>query len=140
MAEILVCAVARYTHPDPAKDRAGCLKPGMPAVVMPDGNPWGKEEGPPRFVVVKVPGVPVSSLLKYVDVEPDAFVPKFVYRVRRWIIRWDDLPQKAKNRLKNDGELVIAAGGYTGPSDYTWAQVRSFFRDQMSGLDETGDL
>lgn len=56
MAEILVRA-GSVTHADPGIDRAGCYKHGDIVLAKPDGHEWGRLEGPPTFVVVKVPGV-----------------------------------------------------------------------------------
>lgn len=56
MAEILVKAVDA-TNPDPEKQRRGCYRKGDPVLAMPDGHAWGAEEGPPKFVVIKVPGI-----------------------------------------------------------------------------------
>jgi hypothetical protein len=53
MAELLIKAID-MTHPDPEKDK-GCYKRGDIVDVRPDGHPWGKEEGPPKFYIVKVP-------------------------------------------------------------------------------------
>lgn len=60
MAEILVKAVDA-THPDQKLDAAGCFKSGDPVVAMPDGHEWGKAEGPPKFYVLKVPGLSVED-------------------------------------------------------------------------------
>jgi hypothetical protein len=135
-AEILVKAVD-VTHPDSVKDRRGSYKRGMPVVVMPDGHQWGTKEGPPLFVVIKIPGVPVAKIRKYIEPELSG---RAVYRRRLWHISWADLPQGAKDKLLADGELTIKAGAYDGPYDYTWAQVRSYFKQITSGQAETGDL
>ena len=52
-AEILVKAVD--------SDQSGGYKAGDPVVVMPDGHQWGKEEGYPKFKVVKVPDLSVAD-------------------------------------------------------------------------------
>src|ERR1043166_9865558 len=54
--ELLIKAVDA-SHANPVKDQ-GCYKRGDVVIVMPDGHPWGREEGPPTFLVVKVPGEP----------------------------------------------------------------------------------
>lgn len=146
MAEMLVKAVDAV-HPDLDTDRKGSYKRGYPVIVFEDGHPWGNEERLPRFVVIKIPGIPVGRVQKYIEewTEPtgssDPMLPN-VRRVqrRRWTIRWNGLPQRAKNRLQNDGELIISAGGYEGTSDYSWAQVKQFFRNTETGLDESEDL
>ncbi len=143
MAEILIKAV-NATHADPDKDRRGCYKRGMPVVVMPDGHSWGAQEGLPKFVVLKVPGVSVEAVNKYINPEhedtPDENGTYPIYRRRLWQIRWAALPLAARNKLASDGELTIKVGAYSGEYDYTWTQVRQYFRNLKTGLDETGDL
>jgi len=38
------------------------------------------------------------------------------------------------------GGLTIKAGDYAGDYDYTWTQIKAYFRNLKTGLDETGDL
>jgi len=141
MAEILIKAVAA-THSNPKKDRH-CYKRGMPVIVMPDGHKWGSSEGLPKFVVIKIPGITRAKIRKY-TAEHHAHDPEFnvvrMYRRRIWKIRWADLPQGAKDKLKNNGELIIKAGSYTGSYDYTWQQVKNFFWDLKNDVGETEDL
>lgn len=147
MAQILVFA-QNNTHSDPDEDRRGCYKRGYCTVVAPDDHIWGNLERLPNFVVLKVPGVSVDKVRKYITPEEvqdgvmeDGVTPIMViYRRRLWKLRWDDLPAAAKQRLADDGELVIKAGDYDGVYDYTWTQVKSFFRNQQTDLDETEDL
>ena len=65
--------------------------------------------------------------------------PANIVRRRVWRVRWDDLPQAAKNKLASTGELVIKAGGYSGAYDYTWNQVKAYFTHAILG-NETADL
>lgn len=142
MAEILVKAQS-ITHSDPVKDRRGCYKRGMPVAVMPDGHPWGSEERVPKFVVMKIPLIPVSTVEKYIASWVDATDPQNPVTIqrRRWRIRWVDLPPSVQNTLLSTGELTIkATASYTGAFDFTWAQVKAFFRNEETGLDETVDL
>jgi hypothetical protein len=143
MAEILVKAVSA-AHSDPAKDRRGCYKAGMPVVVMGDGHGWGTEECLPKFVLIKIPGVSVATVLKYVQPQleetPDDKGVYLPYRRRLWRIRVEDLPQGAKDKLATAGVLTIKAGSYSGSYDYTWAQVKGYFRNLKTGLDETDNL
>lgn len=60
MAEILVKA-QDATHANSDKDRRGCYKRGDPVVVKPDGWEWGKLEGPPGFVVIRVLNLSVEE-------------------------------------------------------------------------------
>jgi hypothetical protein len=143
MAEILVRA-QNVTHPDAEKDRRGCYKIGYPVVVMPDGHPWGNEERLPKFVVIKIPGVSIATVKKYIGQQyddtknSDGVYP--VYRRRLWRIRVADMPIAARNKLSTDGVLTIKAGTYSGAYDYTWAQVKGYFRNQKTNLDETADI
>lgn len=138
MAEILIKAVDTINS-DPDKDARGSYKRGMPVVVMPDEHPWGVEERLPKFVVIKIPGISVERVQKYIEIWTDLITGDPVRR-RRWQIRWSDLPAAARNKLQNTGQLVIKAGTYSGTYDYTWTQVKQYFRNLQSGLDELEDL
>jgi hypothetical protein len=138
MAEILVKAVDA-TNSNPTKDLRGCWKQGMPVVVMNDGHEWGAEEGLPKFIILKIPLIPKNNVLKYIERYND--VGGFAVRPRRWQIRWADLPAAARNKLTSEGELIIRATvAYTGNFDYTWNQIKSFFRNLETGLDETENI
>jgi hypothetical protein len=145
MCEIIVKAIDA-THPDPVKDQRGCYKRGYPVAVYPDGTKWGKEERLPKFVIIKFPGVPVDNAIvqKYIQPElgdtPDINGIYPVVRRRLWKIRFDDLPLIARNKLATNGELTIKVGTYAGTYDYTWTQVKNFFRNQKTGLDETAEI
>ena len=137
MAEILIKAISA-AHSDPTKDQRGCYKRGMPVVVMPDGHPWGNEERLPKFVVLKIPMISVAQVQKYIEPQIESDV---VTRRRLWRIRWADLPALAQSILTTTGMLTIkATEAYTGTFDYTWTQVKVYFRNQLTGLDETADL
>ena len=60
MAEFLVRAKDN-AHADPDKDRAGSYKVGDLVVAMRDGHEWGRREGVPNFVIVKVPGLSLGA-------------------------------------------------------------------------------
>lgn len=139
--EILVKA-RDWTVPDAEEDRRGSWKRGMVVTVKPDGHSWGTEEGLPRFVVIKIPLISVSRVEKYLAHQIETVNgEERVYRRRLWQIRWADLPLAARNKLNNNGQLVIkATAAYTGASDYTWAQVKPYFRNLETDTDETEDL
>lgn len=142
MAEILVKAESASVPGNPEAD-AMTYKRGYPVVVMPDGHPWGLLERRPRFVVIKVPGIAVERVRKYIEEWTTMDMEGVRRHVRRriWRIRWDDLPTRARNRLRDDGELIIKAGGQTVPNaDYTWTQVKAYFRDDARGVDEGEEL
>jgi len=64
MAELLIKATSA-SHPDPEKDLDGCYKKGDLVLVMPDDHRWGLKEGPPKFVIVKVPGIARETVFQY---------------------------------------------------------------------------
>lgn len=136
MAEILVKAIS-VNHSNPDTDRRGCYKRGMPVVIMPDNHPWGLEERRPKFVVIKIPTISVSTISKYIQEHIEGID---IYRRRIWIIRVDDMPAAARNKLANTGQLIIKAGSYSDTYDYTWGQVKSYFRDQKNNVDEMMDI
>lgn len=147
MAELLVKA-SNAVHVDPNADRQGCYKRGYPVLVMPDGWQWGAQEQLPNFVVFKFPLIAVDNpvLLKWtqawkVDVSTaDGRIRRDFVQRRRWRVRWADLPQAAQDLILANGGLVIkATAAYSGPFDYTWAQVKAYFRNDETGLDETAD-
>ena len=143
MAQILVKAIDA-THADPVKDRRGCYKRGMPVVVMPDTHTWGREECLPKFVIIKIPGVSVDRVMKYLKQEredtadAEGFYP--IYRRRLWKFRFDDMPAAALKKLRDNGELIIKVGDYADKYDYTWTQVRSYLRNLKTNTDETASL
>lgn len=142
MAYLLIKAVDAV-HTDPDTDRRGCYKRGMIVEVREDNAPRGTSEALPLFVRINVPLVPAEKIRKYMEPEFAALptAEPEVYRRRRWQIRWADLPLAARNKLQTQGFLTIkATPEYTGAFDYTWQQVRGYFRDLATGNDETVDL
>lgn len=141
MAEILVKAID-HTHPDPEVDQRGAYKRGMPVVVMEDGHAWGSEEGLPKFWIIKIPGIAKSQVEKYIQPDIDESDPQnpVTRRRRLWKIVHTELPQAALNRLNDDGILIIKAGAYDGPYDYTWAQVKNYFLNQFTNQREIADV
>jgi hypothetical protein len=140
MAEILIKAT-NHVHPDPDKDRRGAYKRGMPVVVMEDGHTWGRLEGLPNFFLMKLPGVSVSKVLQFIEsddrdqgeTDPVSGDPILTpYRRRLWKLLIDNVPAGVKQKVADTGELVI--GGGAG-ADYTWAQVRTFIKNQRTNAD-----
>lgn len=98
MAELLVKA-SDATNPDPAKDQRGCYKRGDVVCVRPDGHEWGRLEGLPRFVVVKVPGVSVAAAESHLESSPT--------RRRTLGISWADLPAGVRTQLQTTGTVTV---------------------------------
>ena len=63
MAEFLIRAVDNK-HPNYVKDRFGCYKRGMIVEARSNGAAYGRAEGPPGFIVVKVPLLPLDMAKK----------------------------------------------------------------------------
>lgn len=120
---------------------------GMPVVIMPDGHIWGNKECMPLFAVIKIPMIGVDKVEKYISqwekfiMDAKGNITTELVRRRLWQLQWNDLPTQAKNKLKNTGQLIIkATPDYTGSYDYTWLQVKTYFKNLWTGLSETGDL
>lgn len=67
------------------------LRRGQVVVIKPDGWTWGKKEGPPKFVRVKILGMPRDSLLRFLDPEARAITSDTgkviqIDHARRWML------------------------------------------------------
>lgn len=134
MAEAVIFT-GTNTHPDPIKDRTGCWKAGMIVDVGPDGRDWGRNVVPPKFAILKMPGVSVDRVRKYIAEQLDdaggLLLEPVRFRRRLWQIQTQELPVRAQN--------LLAAGSITiGPTgDYTWTQVKNYFLRHDTMLRET---
>ena len=145
MAQILV--KARDSIRNDGRDNVRYQR-GYPVVVMPDEHTWGLEERLPKFVVIKIPLISVERVKKYIEqwmvvagLDDEGRERWEMANRRIWKIRWDDLPVAARNKLRDSGELVIkATNAYTGIYDYTWTQIKTFMRNQITDTDETEEL
>lgn len=146
MAQILI-RLKDNSHSDPTIDLK-CYKKGMPVVVMDDNHVWGNKEKYPDFFVIKVPGISVDTVNKYISpeevqngFEDDGVTPRMeMYRRRLWQIQYDSLPNAAKNLISTNGEVIIKAGSYNGSYDYTWAQVKNYFKNLKTNTVETVNI
>lgn len=83
MAQLLVMT-RDNTHPDPARDRAGCYKTGDVVCVMPDEHVFSAREQA-EFRVVSVPG-PVLDWAYLTESEPASLrhrYPRALLAIRR---------------------------------------------------------
>lgn len=137
MAEILLAA----------RDLPTGYRRGDPIIAMPDGWSWGREEGLPKFVVLKIPGLSVAKARErlaplFEDAQPgdpefNAPDPKdrrILRARRRWAVFIDELPRSVINEFRDTGE-------YTA----TPAQVRNYIRglrwNRTTGdREDTGEL
>ena len=127
MAEFLIKA-QDATNPDPKTDASGCYKRGDIVVAMPDGHQWGKAEGLPKFVVVKIPGVSVEAAKKYIESHTDDSDPANVVTLirRKYRIRVDDVPAAILSQLRDTGQVTV-----------TWKQIKTYVQNKITGLDES---
>ncbi len=99
---------------DPLADR-DCYKRGDPVVVMPDGHPWGRKEGTPNFVVLKILGVNDRDLVEpLLDPERSEFVfnpddPTEGVPVRRRAYHFDlsTFAARTVQNMERDGEITL---------------------------------
>jgi hypothetical protein len=126
MCEVLIKAIG-VTNPDPTKDRIGSYKRGDIVGVEEDGYEWGKEEGLPKFYLVKIPGLSVDVARKYeqMDMESDDPNYKTVYRRRRFHIPIDAVPVAIRNALTTTGQVTVTVN-----------QIRNYLVNKRTGLPE----
>jgi hypothetical protein len=79
----LVVRLYDKTHRDAVEDRTGCTKTGMIIALRDDGAKYGKDEGPPQYAIIKLPGVKRAEFEKYLLQEMDATGTN-VYRARAY--------------------------------------------------------
>ena len=61
MCELLISNNRTYFHSNPAKDRRGVHKCGDILFKGNDGDEWGSEQGLPKAVILKLPGIDVPD-------------------------------------------------------------------------------
>lgn len=134
MAELLIKSIDA-THDDPDTDRRGCYKRGDVVIVQEDGHEWGRKEGPPKFVRLRIPGAAralAERLVEHQD-DDDNGVPQIdeqgaprTHRRRRWQLDIDNLPAGIRAQLAATGEASI-----------TRAQIRARLRRKRDGAQFT---
>ena len=130
MAELLIKAVDA-SHPDPVKDRRGCYKLGDVVIVQDDGHQWGAKEGPPNFVVLRIPGAASALAERLVEEQDDDDAGnvlqdeqggRLTFRRRRWRVDLGDLPAAIRTALQTTGRASI-----------TRVQIRSRLKRKRDG-------
>ncbi len=140
MAEMLIKATDA-THHDPLVDACGCYKRGMPVVVMEDGHEWGSEEGPPKFYVIKFPGVSAESLRKYIApwLNTDQSGKIVGVKRREWQFQLNELDPSVLQILESTGSLSVQTSqALRGSFDLAWNQFRSICHNHKTNLRESG--
>ena len=113
----------------------------MPVQATDDGQ---APNGHGRFYILRLPGVAKDHPLIVKFFEPhygagaEAEAPEIARR--RWILRGNDLPTKARQLFQSAGIVTIKAGSYEGDHDYTWTQVKGFLRDNLLSVDMSDEL
>jgi hypothetical protein len=97
-----------------------------------------------RFYIIKVPGIskdhPMIAKLFQAHYGASAEAESPVIARRRWVLRGADLPKRAKQLFQKNGVVTVKAGKYEGEYDYTWPQVKGFFRDNLLNADMSDEL
>jgi len=129
MAELLVKAqdapnFSALVLSDSAKAYAGCYLRGDIVEVRPDGANYGKEEGLPKFVVIKIPDLTITQAQKYVAPHLSAD-KQTVLRRRLYSGLLDSVPAAVKLELKATGVVTV-----------TFSQIRNYIKNKKTGLVE----
>jgi hypothetical protein len=115
VAELLIKA-RDASHDDPETDRRGCYKRGDVVTVQDDGHPWGRKEGLPNFIILRIPGAARALAERLADEQDDddsgtllqdADGMRGRHRRRRWRIDIDDLPAAVRTALMTTGAAPI---------------------------------
>lgn len=97
-----------------------------------------------RFYIISVPGIskdhPMIDKLFQPHYGASAEAEAPIIARRRWVLRGNDLPTKAKQAFQSTGIVTIKAGNYDGEYDYTWSQLKGYFRDNLLNVDMTDEL
>lgn len=103
MAELLIMAKATQSK------NPGAYKRGDVVVVMEDGHKWGREERPPTFAIVRIPGVPAEKLRDLLEPDQSEVLgadAEPIYKGRRKVrLAIAELAKQQKQDLM-DGKIV----------------------------------
>lgn len=110
MADIIVM------HPDFVhfnEKLPGAYVSGMAVDVFEDGRIGPGNEQHPRFIVIRIPGVPVEDVLDVIEEMEDQ--SREMIKRRRQKLVWTRLPRKIMRRIRRDREIKL-----------TMSQLRAF--------------
>ncbi len=141
MAEILV----KLSDNDPSGKNPGAYRPGMPVVVKPDGWRWGREEGPPKFFIVKIPGVPVEEVEKYIEEyyvergvdEEGAPIRERGPMRKIWQFQVNERPTAARTKLQSVGEITVSTKATLDGKDIRWDDLKAKLYNHKDQTPET---
>lgn len=109
MAELLVLAFDTHNK-DPERD-VHAYKKGHVISIQPDGHTWGKQEGLPKFHVVKLPGVKLEDVQKYLEPKVDLLSvgeERKHIGIRKYKLDVEKLSAESKTALEKDGVVTMA--------------------------------
>ena len=104
MAELLIKAVDA-TADDPETDK-GCYKRGDVVIIRPDGWEWGQAERPPKFFVLRVPGLSVEDAEELTQLDVDSSLESLPRR-RSWHVMLDDMSGEYLRAIESTGRLML---------------------------------
>lgn len=109
MCEILVRAVDN-AHEDRDKDMFS-YKRGYPVVVMDDGHVWGREERPPNFYIVKLPGVKKEEMQYCTSVvfQDEGTENERIIGRRKWKVDDTRIPPTELSDIETKGEVEFGS-------------------------------
>lgn len=117
MAELLLKRT-QATNSDKIKQDRGCYGPGDIVVAMPDGHTWGKEEGLPKFWIIRCPEIPQEKLEYYISPKNDPNTKERLAR-RQYQVLVDQLDPKLQETLELEGSI-----------DIDWPTLQKFLYDK----------
>lgn len=128
MAQLLIMAQDN-THPDPVKDARGSWKRGMVVEVFEDDKVLTRPM-PAPFFVIKISGLTKALAEKYLEAAYSSVAvdgdgnPALLCR-RKYGLAWDAIPKQVQNTLNRDRYY-----------ETTWAFIRPYVRDRITGVSE----
>lgn len=130
MAEFLIKARDQVDLPANQEKRDRGWKRGDIVEIHPDGWEWGKEERLPKFVVVKIPGLPSEQArTKYMEsdyrdtglLDPDGRPIQKLHARRKFRVLMDNIPANIRNKLLRDGVVAVP-----------WETVKSYIQNKIT--------
>lgn len=106
---------------------------GMIIDIGPDGKKWGTGVKQPDYIIIKMPGVDYSNVVKYLTPEIDA--KGETVRYRQWKYAVTNLAISGRRLFTNDSITIKATGG-----NLTWDIFKTNLWDLKNGTTETATL
>lgn len=112
---------------------AGQSVQGMIIDIGPDGKKWGSGVKQPDYIIIKIPGVDYSNVVKYLEPETDANGD--TTRFRRWKYAVTNLSVVGRRAFTNDSITIKETGG-----TLTWDVFKTNLIDLKTGVAETNKI